>query len=141
MFAVLVKNGAGRKGRGSRVSHVDAVVIGSGPNGLMAANLLAEAGWEVVVLEAQREVGGAVHSDSSVLDGYVHDTFSSFYPLAAASPTIQALQLHRHGLEWSQAPAVVGTPLGDGAWALCTATVSRRPPAWTSSPLETVRHG
>ena len=70
----------------------DAVVIGSGPNGLVAANLLADAGWDVVVLEAQDSVGGAVRSDSAVREGFVHDTFSSFYPLAAVSPTIRALE-------------------------------------------------
>jgi phytoene dehydrogenase-like protein len=97
---------------------VDAVVIGAGPNGLVAANLLADAGWQVVVLESRSDVGGAVHSDRSVHPDYVHDTFSSFYPLAVGSPTIRALELEKHGLRWVHAPAVVGTPLGDGSWAM-----------------------
>ena len=96
----------------------DAIVIGSGPNGLVAANLLADAGWGVLVLEAQPRVGGAVASDSAVREGWIHDTFSSFYPLAAASPTIAALGLERHGLEWVHAPAVVGHPLCEGKWAV-----------------------
>jgi phytoene dehydrogenase-like protein len=96
----------------------DAIVIGSGPNGLVAANLLADAGWDVLVLEAQPRVGGAVASDSSVREGWVHDTFSSFYPLAAASPTIAGLGLERHGLEWVHAPAVVGHALDEGRWAV-----------------------
>lgn len=96
----------------------DAVVIGSGPNGLVAANVLASAGWSVLVLEAQPHVGGAVQSHRDVLPEYVHDTFSSFYPLAAASPTIAKLRLEDHGLVWRRAPAVLGNPLPDGGWAL-----------------------
>ena len=64
----------------------DAVVVGAGPNGLVAANRLADAGWSVLVLEAQPDVGGAVRSDREVHPDFVHDTFSAFYPLAAASP-------------------------------------------------------
>ena len=60
----------------------DAVVIGAGPNGLVAANLLADAGWSVVVLESADRPGGAVKSDRDVHPDYVHDTFSAFYPLA-----------------------------------------------------------
>ena len=69
---------------------VDAVVIGSGPNGLVAANLLVDAGWSVLVLEAQDEVGGAVRSARDVHADYVHDTFSSFYPLSAVSPVVRS---------------------------------------------------
>ena len=96
----------------------DAVVIGSGPNGLVAANLLVDAGWDVLVLEEQDGIGGAVTSDSGVRDGWVHDVCSSFYPLAAGSPTIQALDLESHGLVWEHAPAVLGTPFADGSWAV-----------------------
>ena len=96
----------------------DAVVIGSGPNGLVAANLLADHGWDVTVLEAQDTPGGAVRSDTDVHPGFVHDTFSSFYPLAAASPTIAGLGLERFDLEWVHAPAVAGTPFLAGEWAL-----------------------
>jgi phytoene dehydrogenase-like protein len=96
----------------------DAVVVGAGPNGLVAANRLADAGWSVVVLEAQPSVGGAVRSDRDVHPAFVHDTFSSFYPLAAASPTLTSFGLERHGLHWRHAPAVLGHPLPDGSWAL-----------------------
>ncbi len=96
----------------------DAVVIGSGPNGLTAANLLAEAGWDVLVLESQPTAGGAVRSDRGVHPDFVHDRYSAFYPLAAASPVIKAMQLERHGLEWAHAPAVTGTPFPDGTWGV-----------------------
>jgi phytoene dehydrogenase-like protein len=96
----------------------DAVVIGAGPNGLVAANLLADRGWDVLVLESQAEVGGAVKTDVEVEAGFRHDTFSAFYPLAAASRTIQDLHLEDHGLRWRHAPAVLGNPLPDGSWAV-----------------------
>ena len=98
--------------------HYDAIVVGAGPNGLVAANRLADAGWSVLVLEAQPEVGGAVRSDRDVDPDFVHDTFSSFYPLAAASPAIRSFDLEQHGLTWRHAPAVLGHPLPGGDWAL-----------------------
>lgn len=96
----------------------DAVVVGAGPNGLVAANHLVDAGWSVLVLEAQEEVGGAVKSDRDVHPDFVHDTFSAFYPLAEASPSIRSMRLEDHGLRWVHAPAVLGHPTPDGRWAL-----------------------
>ena len=96
----------------------DAVVIGSGPNGLVAANLLADRGWSVLVLEAQPELGGAVRTDTEVHPNFRHDTFSAFYPFAAASRTIADLDLESHGLRWVHAPSVLGHPLPDGTWAV-----------------------
>ncbi|MFD5518836.1 phytoene desaturase family protein [Streptomyces sp. NPDC127066] len=97
---------------------LDAVVIGAGPNGLVAANLLADAGWSVEVLEAQNEPGGAVRSDRGLHPDYVNDMFSAFYPLAAASPVIQSLELQADGLRWSHAPSVLAHPLSDGRCAV-----------------------
>src|SRR5687767_10002931 len=77
----------------------DAIVIGAGPNGLVAANLLADAGWSVEVLEAQPRPGGAVKSGELVEPGFVNDEFSAFYPLAAASPAMRSLELEGWGLE------------------------------------------
>lgn len=96
----------------------DAIVVGGGPNGLCAANVLVDAGWRVLLLEAQEEVGGAVRSDCEVHPDFVHDTFSSFYPLAAASPVIRGLRLEEYGVEWCHAPAVMGHVMGDGSWSL-----------------------
>ncbi|MFF3412959.1 phytoene desaturase family protein [Streptomyces sp. NPDC002742] len=96
----------------------DAVVIGAGPNGLVAANLLADAGWSVEVLEAQDEPGGAVRHDRGVDPDFASDLFSAFYPLAAASPVLAALHLEREGLRWSHAPKVLAHPLRDGRCAV-----------------------
>jgi phytoene dehydrogenase-like protein len=96
----------------------DAVVIGAGPNGLVAANHLLDRGWSVLLLEAQPDVGGAVRSDRELRPDFVHDTFSAFYPLAAASPTIQSFRLEEHGLRWVHAPGVLGHCLPDGRWAM-----------------------
>jgi phytoene dehydrogenase-like protein len=70
----------------------DAVVIGPGPNGLVAANLLADAGWSVEVVEAADRPGGVVKSGELVEPGFVHDQFSAFYPLGAASPAFRSLR-------------------------------------------------
>ncbi|MFD8673424.1 phytoene desaturase family protein [Streptomyces seoulensis] len=96
----------------------DAVVIGAGPNGLVAANLLADQGWSVEVLEAQDRPGGAVYSDRGVHPDFVNDVFSSFYPLAAASPVIDGLRLEDEGLRWTHAPQVLAHPLADGRCAV-----------------------
>jgi len=95
----------------------DAVVIGAGPNGLVAANLLADAGWEVDVLEAQDEPGGAMRSGEVTEPGYVHDRFSSFYPFAMISPPLLSFDLEAHGVRWRRSPLVVGHPEEDGACA------------------------
>src|SRR3954454_10651265 len=96
----------------------DAVVIGAGPNGLVAANILADHGLTTVVLESQDEPGGAVRSGPVTLPGYEHDLFSAFYPFAVASPAIRQLKLEEHGLSWRHAPLVVAHPTVDGPSAV-----------------------
>jgi phytoene dehydrogenase-like protein len=86
---------------------VDAVVIGGGPNGLVAANVLADAGWSVVVCEAADEPGGAVRSAEITASGFSTDLGSAFYPLGIASPVLSELELNRYGLQWRHAPTVL----------------------------------
>jgi len=92
----------------------DAICIGAGHNTLVGANMLAERGWRVAVLEEQPEPGGAVRSGEITEPGFTSDLFSSFYPLAQASPAIQSLQLERYGLRWRQSPLAVAHPQADG---------------------------
>jgi phytoene dehydrogenase-like protein len=95
----------------------DALVVGSGPNGLAAAITMAEAGWRVLVLEASERAGGAVATEELTLPGFQHDTYSSVYPAAAASPVFASLPLERHGLRWVHPQACLAHPLPDGAAA------------------------
>lgn len=88
-------------------SVADAVVIGAGHNGLVAANLLADLSWDVVVCEATSHIGGAVRSAEVITPGFVLDLFSAFYPLTIASPVISGLRLEQHGLVWTHAPSVL----------------------------------
>jgi phytoene dehydrogenase-like protein len=96
----------------------DAIVIGSGPNGLSAAIVLAQAGLSVVVFEAEQTIGGGSRSSELTLPGFVHDVCSAIHPLAVASPFFRTLPLDRHGLEWIEPPAAVAHPLDDGTAAL-----------------------
>ena len=93
-----------------------AIVIGSGPNGLAAAIRLAEAGRDVVVLEAAPRPGGAVRTEELTLPGFHHDTFSAVYPAGAASPVFARMPLAEHGLRWTHADGCYAHPLdgGDG---------------------------
>src|SRR6266540_1788414 len=100
------------------MSAADAVVIGAGPNGLVAANLLADAGWDVLVLEVNDEPGGAVRTAEVTAPGFRNDLFSAFYPLGAASPVLRALELEEHGLRWVRAPKVLAHPTRDGPAAV-----------------------
>jgi phytoene dehydrogenase-like protein len=96
----------------------DAVVIGAGQNGLVGANILADAGLDVIVLEANDEPGGAVRSGEVTRPGFVHDRFSAFYPLGVASPHIRALDLESRGLEWVRSKVAVAHPSTDGRCVL-----------------------
>jgi phytoene dehydrogenase-like protein len=114
----------------------DALVIGSGPNGLAAAIRLAEAGRSVLVLEAADGFGGAVRTEELTLPGFRHDTFSSVYPAAAASPVWARMPLAGHGLEWVHPAAASAHPLPQGE-----AAVLYRDLEATAASLDALRPG
>ncbi len=102
---------------------MDAIVIGSGPNGLTAAAMLARRGWKVLVLEARPRPGGACYSEELTLPGYIHDVGAAFFPFADDSPAFRDLDLTGAGLEWRNAVRESCHPAPDGSCA----TISRDP--------------
>lgn len=92
----------------------NACVVGSGPNGLAAAIVLAQAGLRVDVLEAEAIPGGAARTMELTLPGFLHDFGSAVHPLCIGSPFFSSLPLHQHGLEWIHSPAPLAHPLDDG---------------------------
>jgi phytoene dehydrogenase-like protein len=100
------------------VTNYDAVVVGSGPNGITAAIELARAGKSVAVLEANDTIGGGTRSAELTLPGFVHDLCSAIHPLAAASPAFRTMPLDQHGLEWVHPPLPLAHPFDDGTTAV-----------------------
>jgi phytoene dehydrogenase-like protein len=96
----------------------DAIVVGSGPNGLAAAVALTRAGWTVQVREAAATLGGGARTLPLTLPGFLHDHCSAVHPLAAASPFFAALPLAAHGVRWIDPPVACAHPFDDGSAAL-----------------------
>jgi phytoene dehydrogenase-like protein len=116
----------------STADSVDALVIGSGPNGLVAATMLARAGWSVTVLEGNDVAGGAVASEALTVPGYIHDPYSAFYGVLHASPVFTELGLDRR-LAWATFDAPVAAAVAPERAAICFADVER-----TAKALEEV---
>src|SRR5687768_16592221 len=90
-----------------KTGRVDAIVVGSGPNGFAAAITLARAGRSVTLLEGAPTVGGGVRSADRTLPGFIHDVCSAVHPFGRASPVFAAMGLERHGLRWIDPPLAI----------------------------------
>ncbi|HKK44513.1 MAG TPA: NAD(P)/FAD-dependent oxidoreductase [Balneolaceae bacterium] len=91
----------------------NAVIIGSGPNGLAAGIRLAQQGWAVKIFERNETIGGGTRTKELTLPGFKHDVCSAIHPLAKASPFLKTLPLEKYGLEWIQPEVPVAHPLED----------------------------
>lgn len=103
----------------------DAIVIGSGPNGLAAAITMQQAGLSVLLLEGKDVIGGGLRSAELTLPGYIHDVCSAIHPMAAASPFLKTLPLKEHGLEYIYPEIAAAHPFDDGTAAILTQSLEQ----------------
>lgn len=118
----------------------DAVVIGSGPNGLSAAIVLAQAGCSVLVLEAGDTIGGGCRTKALTLPGFSHDVCSAVHPLGANSPFFRSLPLEKFGLNWIHAPSAMAHPLDDGYAMLLERSIEATAATLDSCDAASYRH-
>src|SRR5688572_20065077 len=126
------KSGMSSGGPALSGQRYDAIIVGSGPNGLAAGIELARHGRSVLVLEAAATVGGGARSAELTIPGFTHDICSGVHPLAIGSPFFRELPLDKFGLDWVQPLAPLGHPLDDG-----TAVVLERSVEATADALGT----
>lgn len=103
----------------------DAIIVGSGPNGLACAVALAREGVKVTVLEAADTIGGGTRTSELTVPGVLHDECSAVHPMAAASPFLNSLGLERHGLEWCLPEVDLAHPLDDGSAGVLYRSIER----------------
>src|ERR1700730_17221448 len=110
-------------GKATDKTEFDAVIVGSGPNGLAAGIVLLQKGLSVLMLEGRSSVGGGLRSAELTLPGYIHDICSAVHPLAVGSPFFQTLPLAAQGLDFIYPPVAAAHPLDGGVAALLFGTV------------------
>ena len=101
----------------------DAIIVGSGPNGLAAAIVLARAGLSVSVLEAKPTLGGGARTEELTLPGFHHDICSAIHPMSVVSPFFKNFPFTEYGLQWAYSPAAIAHPLDDGTAAVLEQSV------------------
>ena len=115
---VRMRAGVRRDSVRGRLNSREGTVVGSGPNGLTAAILLAKSGLKTTVFEAQKTFGGGARSEFLTLPGFVHDICSAVHPMAVCSPVLESFPLANLGLQWIHSPAVLAHPFEDGSAAV-----------------------
>lgn len=105
------------------MTEFDAIIVGSGPNGLSAAIRLAQEGLSVALYEAKESLGGGMRSAELTLPGFMHDICSAIHPLGVASPFFKTLPLEKYGLEWIQPQIPLAHPFDDGTAALLNRSI------------------
>lgn len=111
--------------RGTKSYDFDAVVVGSGPNGLAAAITIQEAGLQVLLIEGKSTIGGGLRTAELTLPGFKHDICSAIHPMAAASPFFNTLPLEKHGLEYIYSPIAAAHPFDDGTAAILCQSINK----------------